>query len=141
MSVISYRLDLVINLVDTTTGKVVEERNVLFYKDGIQLRPEHREEGSYLLLNTGRDDFELVVEISGYETYHGFVRYSALDERMPVYAVYLIPKDTLKRGEPVISYTDRIPGLEAMEAITLLRANCAANEYQAKKKGIDCLSD
>jgi hypothetical protein len=106
----------------------------LFYKDGVLLSPEHREEGMFLLLNSGREDFELEADVAGYERYHGYVHYQDLDEHLPVYAVYLLPRLDLRKGEPVLSYEDRIPGLEALEAITLMRPSCAANEYHAKKQ-------
>lgn len=134
MSIISYRLDLVISLIDTTTGRLVEERNARFYKDGELLKPEHREEGLYILLNTGRENFTLSAEVTGYEMYHGQVNYEELDENQPFYTVYLLPKEDTRTGEPVLSYQDRIPKLEVLEAITLLKPRCAASEYNARKK-------
>ena len=134
MSTISYRLDLLINLIDTTTGRAVTDSNVLFYKDGEALLPEARGDGLFLLLNTGRNDFELSVKVYGYEDYHGYVKYETLSEREPIYAVYLNPVDDPWIGEAVLSYRGRIPKLEAIEAVTLFKARCAASEYNVRRQ-------
>ena len=55
-SVIHQKLDLLIRLIDTTTGAVVEEKNVRFFKDGEAVRPIRRGSGNYVFLNTGRKD-------------------------------------------------------------------------------------
>lgn len=134
MATISYRLDLAISLVDATTGMVVDERNALFYRNGELLTPEHREEGLYLLLNIGRENFELRAEVFGFRDFQGTVDYSLLNARTPLFTIYLIPDLGTKRGEPVLYYRDQVPGLDAIEAIALFRPRAAANSYNARKK-------
>ena len=131
---IIHRLDLAVSLIDTTTGLVVEERDARFFKDGAALFPQHREEGLFLFLNIGREDFLLEAEISGYEVFREQIRYEALDENRPFYTIYLIPERNLRKGEAVLSLEGKIPQLMAIEAISLLRAHCAANEYNARKQ-------
>ena len=55
-SVIRFRLDLLVRLIDTTTGGSVEERNVRFFRDGKVVRPATRGGGNYVFLNCGRMD-------------------------------------------------------------------------------------
>ena len=124
---ISYRLDLVINLIDTTTGLVVDENNARFFKNGQPLTLEHREEGIYILLNSKRDDFTLVCDVYGYEVHNAEIHYDELDENIPLYTAYLLPLDDTSKGESVLSYRDRIPNLKEIEAIILKNPRAAAN--------------
>ena len=65
--VIKARLDLLVSLVDTTTGATVNERNVSFLRDGQPVRPEYRGNGTYVFINTGREDFLMQIKVYGYE--------------------------------------------------------------------------
>ena len=51
---ISYKLDLIVRLVDTTTGRMVSQRQVIFKSDGQIVPFLRRDEGVYVLLNHGR---------------------------------------------------------------------------------------
>lgn len=132
MSTISYRLDLVINLIDTTTGAVVNEAYTSFLQGDKPLMPAPRDEGVYILMNTDRQDFDLTVNVRGYETYRTRVVYESLDKRLPLLTAYLIPKATGWVGAEPLFYRDRIPKLEAIEAITLFKPSCFINEYNAR---------
>ena len=66
-SVFGAKLDLLVRLFDTTTGAQVTERNVVFKRDGIPVRPELRDPGTYVFINTGREDFLMRTEVYGYE--------------------------------------------------------------------------
>lgn len=132
MSTISYRLDLVINLIDTTTGTIVNEVETSFLKGEMPLSPVPRDEGIYILMNTDRQDFDLTVKVKGYEDYRTRVAYETLDERVPLLTAYLIPKPNNRIGVDPLFYRDRIPKLEAIEAITLFKPSCFINEYNAR---------
>ena len=60
-SVISFQLDLLVRLIDTTTGAELEEQNVRFYRDEKQVRPVPRGSGNYVFMNCGREDGTLEV--------------------------------------------------------------------------------
>ncbi len=133
-SVISSRLDLLVRLIDTTTGAAVEETNVLFLRDGTKIKPEPRGAGTYIFINTGREDFLMHIEVFGYEGYDTKVSYGELNERIPVCNVFLIPSEKTRKGERVLSLSGNIPFLEALEAVNLNRVVCQANKYDPKTK-------
>lgn len=133
-SVISSRLDLLVRLIDTTTGAAVEERNVLFLRDDREVRPEPRGTGTYIFINTGREDFLMRIKCKGFEDYESVVRYDGLDERIPVCNVFLIPSENASRGERLLTLSGNLPFLEALEAVNLGRAVCHATEYDPKSK-------
>ena len=63
---ITYRLDLVVRLLDTTTGKPAAQRQVAFLADGSVMAMQERDTGLYVLLNRGRNDMHLTVQAKGY---------------------------------------------------------------------------
>ena len=134
MSTIHYKLDLVIQLVDTTTGAAVEEPNVQFYEDGKPCRPIPRGNGNYVFINTGRSDHTLTLKVFGYEDCQVDVQYEKLDERVPLRQVFLIPSEKTARGERLLSLTGNLANLEEIEAVSLSQSNCFTSEFNEKKR-------
>ncbi len=56
---VRYKLDLIVNLLDTTTGIPISQKEVMFRSDGQIVSMLNREEGTYILLNHGRMDMVL----------------------------------------------------------------------------------
>ncbi len=135
-SVITAKLDLLVRLIDTTTGAYVEERTIVFKRDGIPVRPEPRNPGTYVFINTGREDFLMQIEVFGYEIYKKEVRYEELDERLPECDVFLMPSESMSRGEKVLSFSGTLPFLKKIEAVCLGRPVCFANNYVAKTNAL-----
>lgn len=100
-SVIQHRLDLVIRLIDTTNGYVVEERNVRFWKNKEEVRPIPRGSGNYIFVNCGREDCDLEIKAYGYDKSKVSIRYEELDRQIPMKEVYLIPSENTTKGQPV----------------------------------------
>ncbi len=132
-SVIGARLDLLVRLVDTTTGAEVKERNVLFLKDDQPIRPEPRGAGIYIFINTGRENFLMRIKVYGYEEYKVFVDYAALDRKMPVCDVFLMPSESMSTGPSLISFKGNLPFLETIEAVNLNRPICSFQAYEPRK--------
>ena len=133
-SVISAKLDLLIRLVDTTTGAAVNERNVVFMRNGQPFRPDGRGEGIYLMINTGREDFLMQIRVYGYEDMSLKISYAELDERLPEVYVFLIPSEDTLRGGGVLSFSGILPFLEAIEAVKPDRPLCVVKSFEPKKK-------
>ncbi len=132
-AVFGARLDLLVRLIDTTTGAAVNERNVLFMRDERQVQPESRGDGIYLFINTGREDFLMRIRVTGFDEYVVRVKYGELDPRIPECNVFLIPSENTVKGESVLSLSGNLPFLEALEAVSLSKIVCSANEYDPKK--------
>lgn len=134
MPTISYQLDLVIAMVDATTGKDVTERNVTFYKNGEVLKPLPRGGSTYILLNNGREDFDLVTKARGYHDTITRIRYETMNEREPLAIVFLIPDQKMSQNISFCEVTGRIPKLSAIEAIGLGKPRCCINEYNVRRQ-------
>ena len=123
-SVIRAKLDLLIRLYDTTTGATVDERNVLFMRDGVPVRPESRGAGVYVFINTGREDFLMQIDVYGYDRYRTVIRYEELDEGLPACYVFLMPSENTIRGRNTLSFSGTLPFLKSIEAVNLNRSLC-----------------
>ncbi len=132
-SVISARLDLLIRLYDTTTGAEVEESNVLFLKDAGPVRPERRGTGTYIFINTGREDFLMHIKAFGFEEYEIPIEYASLDERLPVCDVFLMPSENTAGGRRFIDFKGNLPFLKTIEAVNLNKPLCSYQAYDPKK--------
>ncbi len=133
-SVIHYKLDLLVRLIDTTTGMTVEERNVMFWRDGKAVRPVPRGSGNYVFLNCGREDCTLDIRVYGYDPCQASIRYETLDCKMPMREVFLIPSEDTGRGQPVITFSGRLSGMEAIQAVSLDAPCCTISEFNEKKR-------
>lgn len=131
---IRYTLDLLVRLIDTTTGAVVTERDVHFRKDKKTVLPVPRGNGNYVFLNTGRKDCTLDVAVSDFEPAHVTVRYEELDAFLPIKDVFLIPSENTAKGENVVTLTGNLSGIEAIEAVRVGRSYCTVKSFDARKR-------
>ena len=132
-STIHHRLDLVLQLVDTTTGNAVGEQDVCFYIEGRQCWPIPRGGGNFVFINTGRSDCTLTLKVFGYEDAMINVQYEKLDQVVPLLQVFLIPSENLAKGERLCSLTGKLQGLEEIEAVSLAQSNICFSDFNERK--------
>lgn len=133
-TVISYQLDLVVQLIDTTTGKPVREQNVNFQEADKTLRLIDKGDAGYILLNHGRYDFCLKVSAFGYEETQVSIEYASLDRKSPCKEIYLLPLDRQAAGSDIVTLTGTLPGIEAIEAVNLEPEDCRIREFDERKR-------
>ncbi len=133
-SVFGSRLDLLVRLFDTTTGALVNENIVFFRKNDQMIRPEMRGTGTYVFINTGRENFLMRIEAKGFDEVETEVDYEALDDHLPALDVFLMPSESTFQRERFFSFSGTLPFLEAIEAVNLSRPVCTLNEYDPKKQ-------
>lgn len=132
--VVTYKLDLLIQLIDTTTGEGVTDRDVRFYENGKLINAFSRGSGNYVFLNCGRADRDIDIRVYGYDDCQALIRYDELDERMPIKEVYLMPSEDVARGDPVITFSGRLSSIESVQAVNLNSAGCSINSFDERKK-------
>ncbi len=126
MAVINHRLDLIVRLIDTSTGRPVDEKNHSFARNGEPFRMADKGGGVYFLINAGREDFELSVDVYGYEAKKIFVAYGELEERVPEIIVRLLPKGAL-------SLNGTLKGIRSLCAVRLVTPGCFVSSYDTRK--------
>lgn len=131
---IHFRLDLVLQLVDTTTGRAVTEQNVQYLADDETLKPIPRGNGTFVFINTGRRDRILTLKVAGYEPCQVEICYDMLDEAVPLKQVFLIPSENPPKGEALCSLTGQLSGLEELEAVSLSQSFFTISEFDERKR-------
>lgn len=132
---IHHRLDLAIRLINTVTGKVIEEKNTTFLTSSPGLKAIPRGGGLYLFLNMERVDFEMEILIYGFEPQKIKILFSDLEKQkgLPIREVYFIPLDNPIQ-DTILTLRGNISGIEGIEAVSLTDVNCCIKEFDARKK-------
>lgn len=130
---VRYKLDLIVNLLDTTTGIPISQKEVMFRSDGQIVSMLNREEGTYILLNHGRMDMELEISVKGYHILTVPVRYERLSELFPTIEAPMIPVIMPYGYSDMCSLEGNMPGITDLAAISLSRIDALLGAYNAKK--------
>lgn len=131
---IHYKLDLIVRLVDTTTGRRVEQRQVIFKSSGQVLPFLQRDEGVYILLNQGRNDMLLEISAVGYLPIELEIRYEELSETFPEVEAPMIPEISPKGFVEMLTFEGHYPGLTSIAAVSLKKSYGVVAGYQEKKQ-------
>lgn len=131
---IHYKLDLIVRLVDTTTGKAIGQRQVTFRNEEQVIPFLRRDEGLYILLNRGRNDIELDIRVTGYLPAKVQICYAELSENYPEVEVAMIPEVSTNGFINMLTLTGHCPGMESIVAVSLKKPYGAVGSYLEKKQ-------
>lgn len=131
---IHYKLDLIVRLVDTTTGRKVLQRQVIFRSMGQVLPFLYRDDGVYVLLNKGRNDMILEISAEGYLPVKMEICYEELSENFPEVEAPLIPQINPKGFIEMLTFEGMCPGLTSIDAVSLRGIYGTVAGYQEKKQ-------
>jgi hypothetical protein len=132
-TVIRPSLDLVLRLIDTTTGRALAGGRIDLLRDGGRLHFERRED-SRLFIDNGREDFDLLVRARGFEERRVRVAYGELDEKMPALELHLIPDGRTESGGPVLTLAGEYPGISSIDAVRAGDAPALMREYDERRR-------
>lgn len=131
---IHYKLDLLIQVMDATTNQPVEDNSIRIYKDDGLISVSSRGEGCYIIMNSGRENGLMRIEVYGYRARTVALDYEKLDPRMPSLSVFLIPSEKLRLGAGLQILRGRLSGLETVEALHPGRSVTSIREFDPKKR-------
>ena len=133
-AIVRHRLDLVLRLIDSTTGYAIPERKIqMVMRPDKHVKPIVRDDGTYLFIGIGRTDFEIDIHVYGYESKTEKVMFEDLDENMPIKEVYLLPKAISTREDNLLTLRGTLSGIEEVEAISLSSVVCNFKEYDKRR--------
>ncbi|MBR1669731.1 MAG: hypothetical protein IJ695_03450 [Butyrivibrio sp.] len=132
--VITAKLSLALRLIDTTTGKEVDESGISFFLDGNRLIPMKKGEGVFVFVNIGREDFLMQIDAPGYEKADVDVNHEKLDPRLPMLDIFLMPSEKNRVGGSVLELNGTLKGLTEIEAIRLDRPIGLFQSAQSRKE-------
>lgn len=130
---IHYRLDLMLRVMDATTGKPVTENDIRFFKDDKLQTAHGRGEGCFIFMNCGRENCLMRVEVFGFLPQTVKVDYEKMEDYLPAIDVFLIPSEKQRIGRKLLTLQGKISGLVAVEAIHPGRPVSSVLEYDSRK--------
>lgn len=131
---IHYKLDLIVRLVDTTTGASIRQRQVAFTVEDKVIPFLRRDEGLYVLLNRGRNDMDLTIQVTGFLPAVVKIRYAELSESFPEVEAAMIPEISTSGFIDMLTLEGHCPGMESIAAVSLKKAYGAVDSYQEKRQ-------
>ncbi len=131
---IHYKLDLIVRLVDTTTGKAIGQRQVTFQTEDQVVPFLRRDEGLYVLLNRGRNDMDLKIQVVGFLPASVRIRYAKLQDQFPEVEVAMIPEVSTNGFIDMLTLEGHCPGMESIAAVSLKKPYGAVDSYLEKKQ-------
>ena len=137
---ICYKLELMLRLIDTTTGIVVDEKDIHFQKDGKTVYAHTKGEGCFIFIGDCRENGLMQIEVYGFEPKKVWLDYEHLDSILPSMDIFLIPSENRQRGEALLTLTGTRSGLEAVEALHPGRPITSIRDFDAKKRVMTVLS-
>ena len=138
-SIIHHRLGLSVHLVDTTTGGDVTEYNVRFYREDKEVMPHSRGDGTFVFIDTERENCTLRIKAYGYEEANVLIDFEELDRLLPVKEVYLVPGESLGQGESLRSLSGYLKDLETIDAVRFDSFYYSARKYDERKNLLNIL--
>ena len=131
--VIRARLSLALRLIDTTTGRELEEADVRFSSGNEVLKPMNKGGGYWVLTGESREDFSMHIEARGYDGLDLDIRYEELDPKLPICDVFLMPSEKNRTAGSVIKIHGNLSKLESIEAVAVTRPICIFHEASVKR--------
>jgi len=132
-TVIRARLMVALHLVDTTTGRDIEDTDVRFIRDGTLQRPMNKGNGIWVFTGDVREDFLMSVEVRGFDKEELSICYETLDPKLPILDVFLMPSENNRRGGEVVRIEGSLSGLRSIEAVPVTKPVCMFHEVNEKK--------
>ena len=133
---IHYKLDLIVRLVDTTTGKKVGQKQIIFKSENQMLVFQRRDEGVYVLLNHGREDMTLEICAEGYLPMRKKICYEELSPKFPEVEVPLIPEAGRNRFVDYLTLEGNRPGITSVAAVSLKKPHGVVISYNARRQSL-----
>ena len=133
---IHYKLNLILRLVDTTTGRKVKERQVIFKADNRIITFQQKDEGVYILMNHAGEDMTLDISAKGYLPMQTKICFEKLSARLPEVEVPLIPETGRNRFVDYLTLEGKKPGLTSVEAVSPENPHGMLISYQPRRQSL-----
>ncbi|MEG1108995.1 MAG: hypothetical protein RSC51_01745 [Oscillospiraceae bacterium] len=134
--VIKHRLDLALQVMDTTTGRPVSGSVLRLYRDGKLMCPLEKERGMLVFSEMGRDDFTLSISSREYEQQEIPIHFAEIDENYPLLLCQLIPSAANYSPTTCLSLVGKLPGISQLTAVRMGDNSCLIREFDPKKKNV-----
>ncbi|MCL1823005.1 MAG: hypothetical protein FWG44_02260 [Oscillospiraceae bacterium] len=135
VSKITHRLDLCLQLIDTSVSKTITG-GVRVKINGKDFIPRKDADGNFIFLELEqpRQDFELEITANGYETKTIQVNYGELDEALPYIKTHMLPGEKYFPEFPCFTLKGVLTGIIELDAVKIVQNPCLIKEYDVRKR-------
>jgi len=131
--VFTYSLKFALRLVDTTTGKEVTDYGIRILMDGVAERFVTKG-GVLIFQELEKRAFQMEVCTPAYEPVSMPVDLDALDKRLPMIELHLIPSDRHPSRMEMLTMTGICPGIEELCAVRVEDNVCMIRDFDPRKR-------
>lgn len=132
-----HKLDLLLSLINTTTGVEITDSDLYIERNGEKLNFMNKGGGNLVFINIGRENFILKVKVKGFYEKTVPVVYEELDSNLPVLEVHMIPNDYYQITKPCHTFTGTRNGLISIDAVKMSYGSCQTKGYDERKRIIN----
>lgn len=129
-----HRLDLVLRLIDTTSGRNVSSAGACVAVDGVPVPFGRKEGGMLIFQNLGKRHFHLRTAPLGWEPMETEVDLDALPKGLPLLELHLIPQRNQAGAAEFLCLEGRLPGIESLSAVRAGENACLIREFDARRR-------
>lgn len=117
--IITHKVQLLIQLVDTLTGQPVTEDDVSFFCDHKRIPLLSKGQGLYILLNIDKTEFSFTVKAYGYEKREYQISLEEQEAEPSIFYVYCIPAKNYRGLLQYYTVQGNMPGIQSIDGICL----------------------
>ena len=128
-----HKLDLLLSLINTTTGVEITDRDLYIERNGEKLNFMSKGDGNLIFINIGRENFTLKVKVKGFFEKTVPVIYEELDPALPVLEVHMIPNDYYEITKPCHTLAGMQKGIISIDAVKMSYGSCQTKGYDERK--------
>lgn len=133
-TVFTYRLDLALRLVDTTSGRGVPGRGMTVRIDQKPVRFDEKGDGMLIFQNLGMRRFRLEITSPAYETAELEVDLDALGKGIPLLEISLIPGPRYPGAAQFQTLEGTLPGIGHLSAVRVGDNACLIREFDPRRR-------
>lgn len=133
---IHYQLNLVLRLVDTTTGRRIKERQVVFKSQNKLLKLQRKDDGVYILMNYPGGELNLEISAEGFLPMQIKICLEELSQKLPEVEVPLIPVTDRNQFVDYLTLEGKKPGITSVSAVSIKNQHGALISYQPRRQSL-----
>lgn len=132
--IIRHRAGLVVRLIDTSTGREIEQRDISFARNGKPLCPMYRSDGKLVFLDFPQEDCTLEVRARSFYPKEVALKNELLTSQMPLAEIHLVPDQDYAARWPCGTVAGIWPDIEEIDAVRMADAACLAQTYDERRR-------
>ena len=132
--VFTHRLDLALRLVDTTTGNNIPGRGIAVWIDDARVGFGEKPDHMLILQHLEKRQFRIKITSPSYETAELEVDLDALDSKLPLLELHLVPGSRYPGGMEFWEVAGTLPGIQELSAVRLGENACLIREFDPRRR-------